>query len=74
MATILPFRALRPKPALVEKVASPPYDVLDSQEAREMASDNPNSFLFIIKPEIDLPTGTDPYSENVYKRGGFSIR
>lgn len=63
---IKPFKALRPDPQNAERVSSPPYDVLNSSEAREMAADNPMSFLHIIKPEIDLPEGTDLYSDAVY--------
>ncbi|NOY59541.1 MAG: DUF1015 domain-containing protein [Calditrichaeota bacterium] len=69
MITIKPFRGLRPKEDLAEKVASPPYDVLSSDEARQMAQINPISFLHVNKPEIDLPEDTDPYSEIVYQKG-----
>lgn len=69
MSIVQPFKGLRPKKNLAEKVASPPYDVLNTQEAREMARENPYSFLHINKPEIDLPDGTDPYSEAVYQKG-----
>jgi uncharacterized protein (DUF1015 family) len=74
MATVLPFRALRPNPALVEKVASPPYDVLSSDEARQIAQDNPHSFLHIIKPEIDLAPDVDPYSDEVYNQGANALK
>ncbi len=69
MAIIKPFKGLRPKKELAEKVASPPYDVLSSAEAREMAKDNPYSFLHINKPEIDLPPETNIYDEAVYQKG-----
>ncbi|NOX90608.1 MAG: DUF1015 domain-containing protein [Calditrichaeota bacterium] len=69
MATVKPFRGLRPKAELAAKVASPPYDVLNTEEAREMAKDNPYSFLHINKPEIDLPPGTDLYDDSVYAKG-----
>ena len=69
MATIRPFRGLRPRKELAEKVASPPYDVLSSNEAREMAKNNPYSFLHINKPEIDLPPETNIYDESVYLKG-----
>jgi len=69
MITIKPFRGLRPKENLADKVASPPYDVLSSDEARQMAQINPVSFLHVNKPEIDLPEDTDPYSEIVYQKG-----
>jgi uncharacterized protein (DUF1015 family) len=69
MAIIKPFKGLRPKPELAEKVASPPYDVLNTEEARAMAKDNPYSFLHINKPEIDLPVGTNLYDDAVYAKG-----
>ena len=69
MATFKPFKALRPRPDLVEMVASRPYDVLDSAEAKNEAEGNPHSFLRVIKPEIDLPDGIDPYSDEVYDKG-----
>ncbi len=69
MAHIKPFRGVRPRRDLARLVAAPPYDVLSSEEAREMAAGNPHSFLHVGKPEIDLPTGTDPYSDAVYAKG-----
>ena len=69
MARIEPFRGLRPRKDLAEKIAAPPYDVLSSEEARELAKDNPYSFLHVGKPEIDLPPGTDLYSDRVYAKG-----
>ncbi len=74
MSVIQPFKGLRPKKELAAKVASPPYDVLNSAEAREMAKDNPYSFLHIVKPEIDLPEGTDLYSKAVYEKGADNLR
>ncbi len=74
MATVLPFRALRPNPALVEKVASPPYDVMSSDEARQMAHDNSHSFLHVIKPEIDVAPDVDPYSDHVYSKGAETLK
>src|SRR5215831_2651306 len=68
MANIQPFRALRPKPELAKQVASRPYDVLNSSEAREEAANNAVSFLHITKSEIDLPSSTDTHSEEVYKK------
>ncbi|MBN1464763.1 DUF1015 domain-containing protein [candidate division KSB1 bacterium] len=73
MVTILPFRALCPDPSLVAQIASPPYDVLSTREARAMAADKPNSFLHIIKPEIDLQD-TDPYADAVYRQGAINLR
>jgi uncharacterized protein (DUF1015 family) len=69
MATVKPFRALRPKSELAGKICELPYDVMSSEEARGMAKDNPLSFLHVSKPEIDLPTGTDLYSPAVYAKG-----
>jgi uncharacterized protein (DUF1015 family) len=69
MATLKPFAALRPKPELAAKICELPYDVMSSDEAREMARGNPLSFLHVSKPEIDLPPGTDVYSAAVYAQG-----
>ena len=68
MATIRPFRALRPNPRLAKHVASRPYDVLNSSEARLEASGNPDSFLHITKSEIDLPESVDSHSQQVYEK------
>ena len=69
MVHIIPFRGVRPRRDLAARVAAPPYDVLSTDEAREMGEDNPFSFLHIGKPEIDLAPGTDPYSDAVYAKG-----
>ncbi|MFH1038861.1 MAG: DUF1015 family protein [PVC group bacterium] len=69
MVKIKEFRGLRPTPEKAEAVASPPYDVLDSREARIMAGDKPHSFLHVVKPDIDLPEETDVYDDAVYKKG-----
>ena len=66
MANIKPFSALRPQSELAATVASRPYDVLNSQEARLEANDNQNSFLHITKSEIDLPETIDVHSQLVY--------
>ena len=68
MAIIKPFNALRPKTEIAQQVASRPYDVLNSEEARAEAKDNPFSFLHITKSEIDLPEATNPHSQDVYKK------
>ncbi len=68
MAVIRPFRALRPIPRLVDKVAALPYDVMTSAEARRIAQGNPCSFLHVDKAEIDLEIGVDLYDEQVYAR------
>ena len=66
MAVFRPFKAVRPLPAFASKVAALPYDVMNSKEAAEMVKGNPYSFLHVDKAEIDLPEGTDLYSEQVY--------
>lgn len=68
MPLIRPFPALRPAPGRAQEVIAPPYDVLDTAEARALAADKPWSFLHISKPEIDLPPGTDPYAPEVYAK------
>lgn len=68
MAIIKPFRGIRPPQDLVEKVASRPYDVLNSDEARAEAEGNPMSLYHIIRPEIDFPVGTDEHEEKVYSK------
>jgi len=68
MATIKPFNALRPQTELAKQVASRPYDVLNSEEARVEAAGNPVSFLHVTKSEIDLPPGTDMHSDLVYQK------
>ena len=68
MAVIRPFRALRPHPEQAKAVASVPYDVVNTDEARELAKGNPLSFLHVSRPEIDLPPGTDIYSDAVYRK------
>jgi uncharacterized protein (DUF1015 family) len=69
MALIKPFAALRPQPELAAQICELPYDVMSSEEARQMAMDKPLSFLHVSKPEIDLPSGTDIYSPEVYAKG-----
>ena len=73
MAIIKPFKGLRPRPDVAEKVASRPYDVLSSEEARVEAKDNPYSFLHITKSEIDLPADIDIHSEMVYQKAKESL-
>ena len=68
MAVIRPFRALRPRADRAELVASVPYDVVNTDEARALADGNPLSFLHVSRPEIDLPPGTDLYSDAVYRK------
>ncbi|MPZ16597.1 MAG: DUF1015 family protein [Luteitalea sp.] len=68
MAVIRPFRALRPRPDLAPRVAAVPYDVVNVEEARALASGSELSFLHVSRAEIDLPLETDPYSDAVYER------
>ena len=68
MAVIRPFRALRPQVDRAESVASVPYDVVNTDEARALAHGNPLSFLHVSRPEIDLPAGTDIHSDVVYRK------
>jgi uncharacterized protein (DUF1015 family) len=69
MATLKPFAALLPKPELAPKICELPYDVMSSDEARQMAAGNPLSFLHVSKPEIDLPRGTPVDAPEVYAKG-----
>lgn len=69
MAIIKPFRGYRPAKEYAEKVASFPYDVVDSSEARVIAKDNPYSFLHVVKPEIDLDPDVNVYDDSVYNKG-----
>ena len=69
MAKIKAFRGVRPTVEMFGKVASPPYDVLNSKEARIQVKDKPYSFLHVVKPEVDLPENIDIYDEKVYQKG-----
>lgn len=68
MSIIKPFKGYRPPKDIVTKLASRPYDVLNSEEARAEAEGNPYSLLHITKAEIDLPKGTDEHSQAVYDK------
>lgn len=70
---VRPFAGLRPHPEYAADVAAPPYDVLNTEEARAQAEGKPKSFLHISKPEIDLPPGTDPYAPEVYAKGAENL-
>jgi uncharacterized protein (DUF1015 family) len=70
MATLKPFRALRPKPVDAPHIAAVPYDVVSTDEARVLAEGNPLSFLRVSRPELELPAGADPYADAVYERAG----
>jgi len=73
MSAIRPFRALRPVPEAASRVASVPYDVVSTEEARELAAGNPLSFLRVTRSEIDLPAGADPYSDAVYAKARANL-
>jgi len=74
MAIIKPFKGIRPPQDLVEQVASRPYDVLNSEEARVEAEGNEKSLYHIIKPEIDFPIGTDEHDERVYAKAAENFQ
>lgn len=74
MATIRPFRALRPPPERAQQVSSVPYDVVNTEEARKLAKGNPLSFLHVSRPEIDLTQGTDIYSDSVYRKAAENFQ
>ncbi|MBO6585302.1 MAG: DUF1015 domain-containing protein [Gracilimonas sp.] len=69
MAVIKPFKACRPHPEFAEEVACVPYDVINTSEAKQLAKGKPNSFLNVIRPEIDLPAKTSVYDAKVYEKG-----
>lgn len=74
MATVYPFRAVRPLPQHFEEIASVPYDVVDTPEARERAQGTPRSFLHVARPEIDLSPERDTYEDAVYEQGAINLR
>ena len=73
MAIVRPFRAVRPHETLADKVAALPYDVMNSEEAREMVKDNPYSFLHVDKSEVDLSPSIDLYDQRVYDKARENI-
>jgi len=74
MAEIRAFTGIRPRADMVAKVASPPYDVMNTAEARQMAGENDASFLHVVRAEIDLPDGVDPHSDEVYRKGAENLQ
>lgn len=74
MITIHPFKAWRPEPENVEEVACVPYDVINTEEARELAENRPKSFLHVIRPEIGLKPGVDLYDDRVYGKGAENLK
>jgi len=73
MPVIKPFKAFRPQPELVTRVASPPYDVLNTEEARQLVKNNPYSFLHVNKAEIDLDSSVDHYDQRVYEKASENL-
>ena len=73
MSAIYPFAALRPLPAAAAAVASVPYDVVSTDEARALAAGNRLSFLHVSRPEIDLPPGADPHADAVYQHAATAF-
>ncbi len=73
MAIFRPFQAIRPQPSLAGRVAALPYDVMDSQEAREAVKDNPYSFLHVDKAEVDLDPSIDIYDRRVYEKAAENL-
>lgn len=73
MAKLYPFRALRPRPENAVHIAAVPYDVVNTDEARAQAGGNPLSFLRVSRAEIELPDGTNPYADEVYKRAAANF-
>jgi len=74
MVKLRPFTGFLANKKLAPKIISPPYDVINTKEARLMAKGNEHSFLHVNKPEIDLPENTDPYSDIVYETGKKNLQ
>jgi uncharacterized protein (DUF1015 family) len=73
MATLVPFRALRPNPSAAAAIAAVPYDVVNTDEARVLADGNLLSFLRVSRAELELPAGADPYADEVYRRAASNF-
>lgn len=74
MSVIKPFKAFRPKAELAGQVASVPYDVINTKEARQLAEGNKYSFLHVGRPEIDLPETMDEHDDQVYAMGASNLK
>ena len=74
MPRVKAFRAVRPAPENAAKVASVPYDVVNREEATALADGIPESFLHVVRPDIDLPVGTDPYADEIYAKAAENLR
>ena len=73
MSTVRPFRAVRPQKAYADKIAALPYDVMNTEEARARAEQNPLTFLRVDRAEVDFPAGQDPYAPEVYQRAAENL-
>ncbi|MDF1816223.1 MAG: DUF1015 family protein [Verrucomicrobiales bacterium] len=71
---VKPFTGLVPSKGNAERIASVPYDVVNTEEARALAAGNPDSFLHIVRAEIDFPQGTNPYSEEIYQKSKSNLQ
>lgn len=74
MVKVATIQGYLPAVPLAQRLIAPPYDVLDTEEAKVMATGNPQSFLHVNKPEIDLPAETDPYADIVYETGRINLQ
>ena len=74
MPRIKAFKALRPVPELASKVASVPYDVVNRNEAAELAAGNPLSFLHVVRPDIDFPPEQNPYDPAIYEKAAANFQ
>ena len=74
MAKIIPFHGYRPSPDIASTVSSPPYDVITSDEARDIVTGNHYSFLRVIKPEIDFASDNEPKGDILHKHGSKNLR
>ncbi|MEM0926214.1 MAG: DUF1015 family protein, partial [Planctomycetota bacterium] len=73
MPRVKPFRAVRPTVEKAAQVASVPYDVVNRDEAVALADGNPESFLHVVRPDIDLPPETDPYADEIYETAAKNL-
>uniref|UniRef100_UPI003567A64A DUF1015 family protein n=1 Tax=Stieleria sp. TaxID=2795976 RepID=UPI003567A64A len=74
MPRVQPFRAVRPTAEKAAQVASVPYDVVNRDEAAALADGNPDSFLHVVRPDIDLPPETDPYADEIYAQAAENLQ
>lgn len=74
MSQIKPFKAFRPKPEIAGQLASVPYDVINTAEARKLAEGNPVSFLHVCRPEIEFPEGVDEHDDKIYAKGAENLQ